>query len=88
MYEKNIQITKDSDEVRRCIVASLKVVKEILEDAGKECGVHEIWYLSPGIPVEKIEEIIYQLRYIIRRINSFISASNEEESQKKEQLEV
>lgn len=72
MAEKNLLITEESDEVRKCIVAHLQVAKEILEGMGKECGVDKIWYLAPGLPVEKIEEVIFQLSYIIKRIASVV----------------
>ena len=67
MLEKNHTSKKEHDEIRECIAQHLEKALKILQDTSEKCAVHKLWYLSPGIPLDKIEEVIFQLNYIIDR---------------------
>lgn len=84
MDEKSLQIIKEHSDIRKCIVEHLEEAVSILENVGENCEDHKIWYLAPGIPVEKIEEVICQLRYIIKGTTSVVPEIRNESSKQKQ----
>ena len=67
ILEKNHTPKKEHDEIRACVARYLEEALRILQDIPEKCTVHRLWYLAPGIPVDKIEEVIFQLNYIFDR---------------------
>jgi len=77
MLEKNHTTKKEHDEIRECIAQHLEKALKILQETSEKFPVHKIWYLAPGIPVNKIEEVIFQLKYIIDRTKPWADESRE-----------
>jgi hypothetical protein len=77
MLEKNHTSKKEHDEIRECVAQHLGKALRILQDTSEKCAVHKLWYLAPGIPVYKIEEVIFQLNHIIDRTRPRIEESGD-----------
>jgi len=77
MLEKNHTSKKEHDEIRECIAQHLEKALKILQETSEKFPVHKIWYLAPGIPVNKIEEVIFQLNYIIDRTKPRVAESRD-----------
>ena len=72
MNEKNLQIINDLEDTRKRIIEHLEEAVLLLEDVGKKSEGHELWYLIPGTPGNRISEMIQHLREIVKEVISVV----------------
>jgi len=60
----------EKEEIHKGIVNLLKMALTILDAVSEKCSTHKMWDLGPCLSLEKIEDVIYQLRYIVNRADS------------------